>query len=154
VIALGAAKMTGIDEAHSGPTVAPSLYIPSGQPTTRPEPFPDPAGPKGPGPTAAPSTSKPAAPKPKTHKISLQAFPNQVGPNQRINFTGVYQGGEGARLQVQRFEGGWKDFPVSTSVSGGLFNTFITSGRQGMNRFRMVDKSSGRASNPVRVTIG
>ena len=73
-------------------------------------------------------------------------------PNERINLTGVYQGGGKARLQVQRFEGHWVDFPVDTDVTGGLFTTYIYSGREGTNRFRVVDKTSGRASNAVRVT--
>ena len=155
VIALGAAKVTGIDSAGSGPSSPPSLYIPSDQPTTRPENFPDPTKPSGsasaaPAPSAAPTAKK----KPKSKAISLQAFPAKVGANQRINLTGVYQGGEGAQLQVQRFDGGWSDFPVSTSVSGGLFNTYIFSGRSGTNRFRMVDKANGRHSNAVRVQIG
>jgi len=154
-IALGAVNVTGINSAGNGPSKPPSLYIPSGSPTTRPETFPDPARPSG-SPSTAPSPSSSATPKKnkKVRAISLQAFPGKVSANQRINLTGVYQGGEGAQLQVQRFDGGWTDFPVSTSVSGGLFNTYIFSGRSGMNRFRMVDKASGRHSNAVRVRIG
>jgi hypothetical protein len=94
------------------------------------------------------------SPTKRVRAISLQAFPHQVSANQRINLTGVYTGGEGARLQVQRFEHGWADFPVSTSVSGGLFSTYIFSGRVGPNRFRVVDPAGGRASNAVRVRIG
>ena len=38
---------------------------------------------------------------------------------EQIDLTGVYPGGEGAILQVQRFEdGSWDDFPVAVSVSG------------------------------------
>ncbi len=154
VVALGAARVTGIDSTHPAASQPPSLYFPSGEPTTTPEPFPDPVGPVGP--SATPSgtpTAKPSK-RPRAKKISLQAFPNQVSANQRINLTGVYPGAEGARLQVQRFENGWVDFPVSTSVSGSLFTTYIFSGRQGANRFRVIDHASGRTSNPVRVTIG
>ena len=155
VIALGAAKVSGIDSAGNGPSRPPSLYMPTGTPTTKPETYPNPVTPSrsahaAPSPTASPSPKK----KKKSQAISLQAFPGRVGANQRINLTGVYQGGEGAQLQVQRFEGGWTDFPVSTSVSGGLFNTYIFSSRSGTNRFRMIDKASGRHSNPVRVQIG
>ena len=46
------------------------------------------------------------------------------------------------------------DFPVSTSVSGGVFKTYVYSGREGANRFRVVDTGTDRASNAVRVTIG
>lgn len=155
VVALGAAKVAGIDQAGEGPSARPSLFFPTGEPNTGPEASA--AGPDVPSTSAspAPTTSAPP-PKPRkpTKSIALQAFPARVGANARINLTGVYQGGEGAQLQVQRFEGGWVDFPVTTSVSGGQFTTYIFSGREGRNRFRMIDKDSGRKSNAVRVTIG
>ena len=152
IVALGAARVSGIGE-HQRSSASPSLFIPSGEPTTSPEPFPEPDG-EGEGETptssAAPATRSPSA----ARVITLQAFPLDVPPNERINLTGVYQGGGKARLQVQRFEGHWVDFPVDTDVTGGLFTTYIYSGREGTNRFRVVDKTSGRASNAVRVTIG
>jgi len=56
---------------------------------------------------------------------------------------------------VQRFEGGgWTDFPVSARVSGGQFNTYITTSRSGATRFRVFDPAAGKPSNPVRVQIG
>jgi hypothetical protein len=154
LVALGAARVTGINDARPTATQAPSVYIPGENPTTTPEPFPDPAGSDAtvsPSPSATPSTPKP---KKRTRSISLQAYPKKVSPHERVNLTGVYDGAEGARLQVQRFENGWVDFPVSTSVSGGLFDTYVFSGREGLNRFRVIDPDSGRRSNPVRVTIG
>ena len=156
VVALGAAKVTGIDEPKATASAPPSLYIPTGEPTTTPEAFPDPEDPEGdeqPG-SPEPSVDVPEPPKKRTKSISLQAFPERVSPNERINLTGVYQGAEGARLQVQRFDGGWTDFPVSTSVSGGQFSTYIFTGRSGVNRLRVVDEASGRKSNAVRVTVG
>ena len=153
LVAVGAARLSGINDARPTATQAPSLYIPGGEPTTTPDPFPDPQGSTGTAsesPTVVPSK----VPKKKAKTITLQAFPQQVSANERITLTGVYQGVEGARLQVQRFEAGWVDFPVSTSVSGGLFDTYIFSGRVGTNRFRVIDKDSGRTSNGVRVTIG
>lgn len=154
LVALGAARVSGINDARSRATEAPSVYIPGEDPTTTPETFPDPAGSDQPR-TASPSpTTSTPKPKKKTRAISLQVFPKQVSPNERINLTGVYDGAEGARLQVQRFESGWVDFPVSTSVSGGQFDTYVYSGREGLNRFRVVDADSGRTSNAVRVTIG
>ncbi len=153
VVALGAAKVTGLGRAHASATARPSLYFPSDDPTTTPETYPDPNGSDEPSPP--PSSESPSAkPTQKTHAITLQAFPQQVPPNERINLTGVYQGGEGARLQVQRFENGWVDFPVSTSVSGGSFTTYIYTGRSGANRFRVIDKEADKASNPVRVRVG
>ena len=153
VVALGAAKVTGLGGSHASATAPPSLYFPSDDPTTTPETYPDPNGSDEPSPS--PSSESPSAkPTQKTRPITLQAFPQQVPPNERINLTGVYQGGEGARLQVQRFENGWVDFPVSTSVSGGSFTTYIYTGRSGPNRIRVIDKEADRASNPVRVRVG
>ena len=66
----------------------------------------------------------------------------------------MYPAGEGATLQVQRFEGTWTDFPVSVTVSGGLYNTYILTSRTGESRFRVTDKALNRSSNPVTVSIG
>lgn len=152
LVALGAAKVTGIDEARPGPTQRPSLFIPNDKPTTTPEAFPDPPS-SSPSatPTRRPSTAKPRKPVP---AITLRATPRRVSTNQRINLTGAYRRGQGRRLQVQRFEGRWVDFPVTATVRGGSFRTYIFSGRVGPNRFRMLDEDSGRASNTVRVVIG
>ncbi|MFL6112302.1 MAG: hypothetical protein ACJ786_13245 [Catenulispora sp.] len=152
VVALGAAKVSGIESAGTGPGSPASLYL-SDQPTTKPETFPDPAAPRGSA-TPPPSPTGSETPKKKVQVITLHASPAKVAPNQRINFSGVYRGVGGARLQVQRFDSGWQDFPVSASVSGGLFRTYIVSGRAGTNRFRVVDKASGRHSNAVAVRIG
>jgi hypothetical protein len=56
-------------------------------------------------------------------------------------------------LQVQRFEGGWTDFPSSTSVSGGTFTTYVMTGQSGMNKFRVVDPATGKKSNAVTVHV-
>ncbi len=58
---------------------------------------------------------------------------------EQIDLTGVYPGGEGAILQVQRFENGtWTDFPASpVSVSDQTFSTYVQTGQPGVQRFRM-----------------
>ncbi len=140
--ALGAARVSGIDSNSSGPTAEPSLVIPSDTPT----------------PDATPSSSAPASPTARpTRKptpISLQASPQQVTAGGRIDLTGSYAQGTGATLQVQRFDGGWTDFPVTVSVNGTQFATYIQTSRTGDARFRVLDKASGKASNEVRVTVG
>lgn len=153
VVALGAVKVTGIDDSRPTATAKPSLYMPSGDPTVGLDNLPDPEGAPGGDPSARPSDAASAGPS-KKRPISLQAFPQRVAANARISLTGVYRGGEGTRLQVQRFEKGWSDFPVSASVSGGQFATYVTTGRSGVNRFRVLDTGSGKASNLVRVTVG
>lgn len=87
--------------------------------------------------------------------ISLSAGQTAVAPMERIDLTGVYQGGEGAVLNVQQFSGGaWEDFPVTIPVSGSTFATYIQTGQVGKNRFRVVDTDSGEVSNEVVVEIG
>ena len=156
VIALGAARVTGIDSAQTKATRKPSLYIPSEKPTVGLDEYPAPSS-KSPTSRAGGDASPSDRPRRKKKKpgITLQAFPQRVSAGQRINLTGVYQGGEGARLQVERFEAGrWSDFPVGASVSGGQFTTYVTTSRSGKQRFRVVDPLSDKASNPVRVTVG
>ena len=87
--------------------------------------------------------------------ISLTAAQQSVSPMQQIGLTGTYQAGEGSVLQVQRMEdGAWADFPVTMSVSGGTFSTYVLTGRTGPNKFRVVDTDSEVVSNEVTVTVG
>jgi hypothetical protein len=86
--------------------------------------------------------------------ITLVASPQSVGPGERIDLSGFY-GREGASLQVQRQQGSaWTDFPVSTTVGGGSFDTWIVTGQTGTAQFRVIDTATGTFSNPVTVTIG
>ena len=88
-------------------------------------------------------------------QISLSAGQTQVAPMGQIDLTGVYPGGEGAVLQVQKFvSGGWQDFPVTAVVSNETFATYVQTSAQGVNRFRVVDNDSETASNEVKVTVG
>jgi hypothetical protein len=75
---------------------------------------------------------------------------------QQIDLTGVYPGGEGAILQVQRkLDGKWQDFlSVDAAVSGGQFSTYVQTGQLGVQKFRMRDTTSGKVSNVVSVTVG
>jgi len=73
---------------------------------------------------------------------------------QEIYLTGVYPNGEGAVVQVQRFENGrWVDFPVDASVSGQTFSTYVQTAHLGVNRFRVRDTSGPDVSNQVRVKV-
>lgn len=88
-------------------------------------------------------------------QLQLDVSPQQVGPSERINLTGRYQGADGVTLQVQRFEGGsWADFPVTASVNGGTFQTWIQTSRTGEQRLRMLDTQDETASNEVTVQVG
>lgn len=86
--------------------------------------------------------------------ISLSAGQSSVSAMQRIDLSGEHPSGEGAILQVQRMENGtWADFPVTVSVRGGAFSTYVMTGRPGETRFRVIDTDTGKKSKPVTVTI-
>jgi hypothetical protein len=156
VVALGVVKVTGLSDATPRATAKPSLVIPSGTPTTGLEGGGSPSAVPSDSAGAGVSSSDSPSPPHKARAISLRATPSAVAPGQRITLTGEYAKHEGATLQVQRFEpgGGWADFPVTMSVVGGRFTTYITTSRTGLNRIRVVDTASGKVSNAVRVTIG
>ena len=100
-------------------------------------------------PTSA-STSK--RPKP---AFTLAISPARASTYERVNLSGIYRAPDGTTLQIQRMEGGaWVNFPVTTSVSGGRFATYIETGHAGLNRFRMTDPATGRSSSEATVTIG
>ena len=87
-------------------------------------------------------------------EISLSASQTEVASMEQIDLTGVYPGGEGAILQVQRFtSGAWQDFPVTVSVSDETFSTYVQTSQAGLNRFRVVDTDTDLVSNEVRVTV-
>jgi hypothetical protein len=160
VVALAGAKVAGLDSsggASGGSEEQVSLYLPKPQATE---------GDNGPLITLAPGRQSPtkepsqqpgeekSSKKPEDKGISLQVAQPSVSPMDNIDLSGVYPGGEGAILQVQRFEGGaWKDFPVTASVSDETFATYVQTGQTGVNRFRVVDTDTGKASNEVKVTI-
>jgi hypothetical protein len=73
---------------------------------------------------------------------------------EQFDLSGVYPGGEGAILTVQRFQdGGWSDFPATGSVGGGAFQIPVQTSQGGVNRFRVVDTDTQQHSNVVRVAI-
>ncbi len=156
--ALGGTRVLGVGEpatASTGQGEA-SMYLPKLEKTQ------EPTGPEltlapgeEPPPSAQESESEETKPAKPEKAISLSAGQTSVAPMQQIDLTGVYPGGEGAILQVQRFENGaWVDFPASpVSVSDQTFSTYVLTGQPGVQRFRMLDTGSGEASNEVRVTV-
>ena len=95
------------------------------------------------------------SPSPSPKGLVLSAFPTTVKPMERINLTGHWQGKDNVTLAVQRFENGqWDDFAgVSTTVRVGTFETYVMTGRDGVQKFRVYDPSGQTASNAVSVTI-
>lgn len=155
-VALAATDMLGMgegDTANDRASGGQSMYLPKPERTRDAnDPLitlaPDDQAP-GDLPSAPDSTSE--SPK---NPISLSVTQSEVGVMDRVDLTGTYPGGEGAILQVQRFENGtWSDFAVTIPVSNESFSTYIQSSQMGQNRFRVVDNNGGGASNEIRFTI-
>lgn len=148
VAAVMGAKAVGIgggDASASGtPGSQETMYVPEPTETATAEPQTDDSQPQQPQQTQEPAEG-----------ISLTAAQTNVAPMQQIDLTGTYPGGDGAVLQVQRFEGGsWSNFPVTMTVSSQKFATYVMTGRSGENRFRVIDSDTQAASNEITVTVG
>jgi hypothetical protein len=150
--ALAASSILGLDGDDDGGTASSqqSMYLPKPSAT---EASSGPLVTLQPGqetPTAT-DTGSPTAPQ---DPISLSAAQTEVGPMEEIYLTGVFPGGEGAVLQVQRFENGrWEDFPVDAVVSGETFSTYVQTAQTGVNRFRVRNTDGPEVSNQVRVKV-
>ena len=146
-------RMTGLDDSGQGSAASrPTLYMPKYHPTR--SAAEEPNLPKA-KPSRAVDSGKPSKAHPKTDRITLFAAPQRVAPGGRINLNGVYVDGEGVALRIQRKEAsGWTEFPVTTTVRGGAFETWISTTHTGRNTFRVYDAQANRASNAVVVTVG
>ena len=160
LVVLAGTSLLGLngDDSVTEATSERSMYLPMPQKT------PTPTGPQvtlPSQPSASPESSGSGdgekEPKPERTpepKISLSASTTSAAQMEQIDLTGVYPGGEGAILQVQRFTAGrWQDFPVTASVGNQTFSTYVQTSQVGVNRFRVIDTDSDRQSNEVRVTI-
>lgn len=152
--ALAATSLLGLGDGDGDgqATSGQSLYLP------KPERTDAESGPQVtllPG-EETPSPGAPETSEPPEFAISLSASQTQVGPMESIDLTGVYPGGEGAVVQVQRFESGrWDDFAsVDAVVTNETFATYVQTAQTGMNRFRVLDTDSAAVSNEVRVRVG
>lgn len=151
----GLAVMVGVKATGIGDTSSASDD--SGTPSTFRLPKPSDTGSSAPMPeeSVEPSPGTETSSEAPAEAISLTATQQSVSPMQQIDLTGTYQSGEGAILQVQRFENGaWQDFPVTMSVSGGTFATYVQTSRTGPNKFRVVDTDTEVTSNEITVTVG
>ncbi|RLV47864.1 hypothetical protein D9V37_17250 [Nocardioides mangrovicus] len=124
------------EAATSTPSQLPTVAITSGEASASPTP-------------SATPTPTPA------QGIQLTA-PAQAGAGSRVTLTGQYPGADGVTLQVQRMTGTtWGSFAgVTVTVHGGAFSTYIITSQRGAASFRLLDPTTGQASNVVQVTIG
>lgn len=158
-VTLVGTRVLGVGDSNNSSSADQTLYLPTPTPTPTPS---DPLVTLAPRsssqpalPSQAPSKSPSKSSSP-AKQITLTAAETSVSPMEQIDLTGVYPGGEGAILQVQRkLDGKWQDFlSVDAAVSGGQFATYVQTGQLGVQKFRMRDTTSGLVSNVVRVTVG
>ena len=149
--ALAATSLLGLNSGDDDGTASSqqSMYLPKPSDTAQES---------GPQITLQPGEETPSGPTSSDavpeFAISLSAAATEVGPMEEIYLTGVYPGGEGAVVQVQRFENDkWEDFPVDASVSGETFSTYVQTAKLGVNKFRVRDTSGPDVSNEVTVKI-
>ena len=88
--------------------------------------------------------------------ISLSAGSNQVAAGEELRLSGLYQGGEGAVLDIfyNVNNGGWEEFPLDVNVSGGMFEVYVQTWKDGAIRWRVEDASAHRVSNAITVQHG
>jgi hypothetical protein len=158
LLVLGGSRVLGLggDDDSTATSAERSMYLPKPEKTptaTNPEFTFDPSD--GESPSASSGAGKPTRSESPRQQITLAAAATTAGPMEPFDLTGVYPGGEGAILQVQRFQdGSWQDFNATTSVSDETFQTPIQTSQPGVNRFRVVDTDTQLESNEVRITIG
>lgn len=148
VTAVGVKAVDIAGNAASGTSAPESIAIPTESSTSEGPPASQNSQ-QSPDATSTPKT-------PRNEAITLSASPRRVSSLDRINLTGSYSAPDGTTLQVQREEspGVWGDFPVTTTVTGGTYATYIQTSRVGANQLRMSDPDTGAVSNVVSVKVG
>jgi hypothetical protein len=160
-VAWAAVHATGLDdqpasageETPSTPVSSRSTPSPSASPAEQQTGKADPKPTK----TARPSTPTKHRHHARRHhgQLTLTVSRRHVSPMGRVDLGGRYAGHDGATLVVQRREAGhWSRFPVSVTVRGGSFRTWVASGQHGPNTFRVLDPATGRVSGSVTVVVG
>lgn len=154
------ALVGGGETASEGTGVRQSMYLPSPQ-ETESEGGPritlntSDAAEEGTATGSAEPSDEMSSSSPAAGQISLQSQTTQVAAGDRIYFSGVYPGGEGQILVVERFQNGaWTEFPASVNVNGGAFSSYLFTGVAGENRFRVVDRENNVTSNEIKVQVG
>ena len=161
LVFLAGAGWLGLQMLLNGDTTADRTVVPSPEPAEPTEAAEDETDEQTPTPEAEDDATPDAEPEP---SIDLSADPSSVAVNQRINLTGTVEPAvEGVELRVERRlgDGAWESFPdannpVTTRTrAGGQFNTWVQTGRQGENDWRLVGTVDGETieSNTATVTV-
>lgn len=165
VVALGGARVFGLNGGGGGggggAAVEPTLSLPpvtetatASGPLITLTPGDEGEGEEGSAPAEPTEPTTTTTTEAAEGELTLQVSRTTAGPMERIDVSGIYTGGDGAILTIQRFtDGSWNDIAANAAVSGELFSTYIALGRPGENRIRAIDPSTDVTSNEVSVTI-
>lgn len=163
--ALAATRMLGIDGssnlAGGQPGAGDTLYLPPPSPTEtasgplvslQPTETETPTGTATQRPTQRVTEANTEKADP---DLNLTVGTTAVRAGENIQLSGTYVGGEGSVLDIYYNVdgGGWEEFPLDTNVSGGIFQTYVTTWMTGRVEWRVQDESSGRKSNVVVIQI-
>ncbi|MFT4083004.1 MAG: hypothetical protein QM638_10490 [Nocardioides sp.] len=159
VIAVIGTRVLGIDDtSSSSASDGGSLYLPqpsattaSSEPTTGAGTTGDSGDTASDTASSATTTKSPQAKK----KITLQTSATEVSGSDLFTISGVFPGGEGKLLELQRNQGsGWEVFNVpQMAVTNGTFSTSVQTSVVGVHRFRVKEVDGKLTSNVVKVTV-
>lgn len=103
----------------------------------------------------ASAASPPATQGPES-RIELRVGALTARRMEAVLLTGRFDGEPGTALRVQRLEGPgrWVDFPLpAVTDPAGRFRTYVELNRPGMNKVRLVDPTSGAASEAFTIEV-
>lgn len=89
-------------------------------------------------------------------RLALEAPSGAAEPFEAVRIRGTFSGGPRSTfLRVQRWErGAWRAFPVPTRADRtGRFSTYVELGQPGRYSLRVLDPTSGVASEPVLLVV-
>jgi hypothetical protein len=87
--------------------------------------------------------------------IQLESLRDSARPFETVRIQGLYRGGAGTFLRIQREEEGrWVDFPLPTkSDEAGHFTSYVEFGQPGRYRLRVLDPDAGVTSKSFVLLI-
>jgi hypothetical protein len=164
IAALAGTRLLGIGGAGSGGSgeagAGDSLFMPAVVPTTQESgPLVTLPADETESETAATVTESETATETPTQAeptISLTAGSTEVAAGEELRLSGLYREGEGAVLDIfyNVNNGGWEEFPLDVNVSGGIFEVYVQTWKDGTIKWRVEDASAHRVSNAITVHHG
>lgn len=150
VLSSGSSRDTTANPAPTGAVTQrapPSTLTPSGGPAPTSDPRPS-------TPTSTPGAGDGVGSGSAGEAVQVAA-PASARLFETVRIRGVYQGGAGRSLEVQRWESGrWRAFPLPTKTDqSGRFTAYVELGQTGRHWLRIRDRDSGTRSKPFLLVI-